>query len=322
MFEHPQFDIYSIDDIPTETDLYLRSEEDMAAYEKSMLVLFAEKRWESESRVCFVAVQKINTASLELLWFTNIYDRYHRLSITLPRDKIRCCVGSFNWDEDPTIFVDSDWLQEALRQSKCVFAMIDASGVRDALSAGLDFAKTLPCLRSGVDEIASNFPDVSFISFADSIILKSHWTSGYFKDATKYSYYPESLLHIFKDVEVLFHSVLGLKAYGIFTQGSNVYEDSLLHISESKNHVCLNSLGAPFSDLKTIDETARRSIREGIHAPFDLYLDESYFLSLKLGGDAKGLGRKQRYPYTTALGQVEAKYVCMSADDVLSNLEV
>jgi len=165
------------------------------------------------------------------------------------------------------------------------------------------------------------YPQISFISFADSLVLKSHWTSGYFVDSTKYAYDPECLLYVFEEIQTLFRDVLGLESYGMFTQGSNAYEDSLLHISQSKNHVCLNSLGAPFSDLKTIEETARKSIREGIHERYDLYLDESFFLSLKLSGDAKGLGRKQRYPYTTALGQVEAKYVCMSADDVLSNLE-
>ena len=33
-------------------------------------------------------------------------------------------------------------------------------------------------LRSGLDAIASRYPQISFVSFADSVLLKSHWSLG------------------------------------------------------------------------------------------------------------------------------------------------
>lgn len=46
-------------------------------------------------------------------------------------------------------------------------------------------------LRDRVDEIASGRPDISFVSFADSILLKSNWWPGYVEAQQQYLYEPE-----------------------------------------------------------------------------------------------------------------------------------
>ncbi len=70
--------------------------------------------------------------------------------------------------------------------------------------------------------------------------------------------------------------------YGIFTQGTNeYYDDANLHISRNKNHICLNSLGIPFANLISIDETIRANIESHNHLRYELYFDEDFYFTLK-----------------------------------------
>ena len=55
-----------------------------------------------------VAIRKINGSSLELSWYANTYTRFHEISIILPRDKIKICVGCWQYDIKPYIFVDHE----------------------------------------------------------------------------------------------------------------------------------------------------------------------------------------------------------------------
>jgi hypothetical protein len=322
MFDHPDFDVYPIDNIPLHTDLYLRDERDMAAHEKAMLDSFEKKEWKPAGPVSFVAARHVAQDTVELDMFVNIYDRYHRVSVSLPRSHIRCCVGSSAWDEKPSIFVDGDWLERIHCRVKCVFGLIDADGIRSALRRGLDMGSHLEELRVAIDEVAARFPQVLFLSFADSVVLKSQWTSGYYKKKFRYSYDPESMLVIFGEIRKLFQRILGCRVYGVFTQGDNLYHDtSLHHISKAGNHVCLNSLGAPFADLKAIEDAARKRIRTNEHGKHDLYLDESFMFSLKLhgGGD---LRVRPRHGYTQTLSGVQALYVCASYEEVARPMSV
>ena len=185
---------------------------------------------------------------------------------------------------------------------------------------GLIVNARLQDLRTRMDELASRFPSVSFITCADTVLLKSNWTAGYFPAGVKYTYNPEIFLGLFKEIRSLFEESVGLKVYGIFTQGTNeFYADPVMHISESKNHVCLNALGSPFADLFTIDNSARKAIKAKVHPRFELYLDEAYFLSLRLNFE---FDRRQlpRFPYPKVLSNGSTKYVCTTCDDILTVL--
>jgi hypothetical protein len=264
----------------------------------------------------------VTERSIELSWFADVFERFHEVAIDLPRDQIVFCVGSWRWDEKPTIFVRSAWLKKIHVRFHSVFGLIDAIGARDALNTGAVGSIQLHILRSGLDALALRFPQVSFISWADSLILKSNWTAGYFQLGVKNTYDPELFLRLFTELRTLYRETLNLQIYGVFTQGVNeYYDDSLLHVSESRNHVCINSLGAPFADLRSIESAARRGFKEKHHQPSELYLDESYFNSLNFDFKfEKGLVR--RYSYTTSFRRIAASYVCVSCDDLLSNLRV
>jgi len=115
---------------------------------------------------------------------------------------------------------------------------------------------------------------------------------------------------------------LGLKTYAVIAQGSNeYYDDALLHISPSKKHICLNSLGVPFAQLMEIEGTARKAIRSGIHPRSDLYMDEQYFRSLKF----KFSFEKNEEPsnqYQAKMMSTPSKYYYSSLANIIKNLEV
>src|SRR5688572_10768319 len=108
MIEHSNFDIYTPDTLPLDQDVYLRDEAFAKDYEASFLALWDGKDWEPSGYVSFVAVKHVSPVSLELSWFPNIFDRFHEVTVVLPRDEIVYCVGSWQFDEKPSIFVKSD----------------------------------------------------------------------------------------------------------------------------------------------------------------------------------------------------------------------
>jgi hypothetical protein len=59
------------------------------------------------------------------------------------------------------------------------------------------------------------------------------------------------------------------------------YDDALLHVSETGNHISLNSLGPPFAQLQSIDQAARSAIRQVTHGPAELYIDSTSFRSIQ-----------------------------------------
>ena len=90
-------------------------------------------------------------------------------------------------------------------------------------------------------------------------------------------------------------------------------------VSQTKNHVCLNSLGAPFADLKSIDEAARRAYKENPVA-CDLYLDELYFNSLRLDSKFKQTISDWN-SYTMYISRTRAWYARVSCDEILKNVK-
>lgn len=121
------------------------------------------------------------------------------------------------------------------------------------------------------------------MSFADSLLLKSDWTVGHYERGVRYTYAPERLLGVLPLVRAAFREELGLDMYAVLTQGSNEYDEaSPLHVAPSKNHVSLNTLGLPFAQLISIDHAVRGALKAREHAPTDIYMDTTLFLSLRL----------------------------------------
>ena len=234
---------------------------------------------------------------------------------------IRECVGSARWDWDPTIFVDSSWLNELYAKVFSAFGLIDAIDLRKAIdSQSLSRTKLLN-LRDQIDELADRHKNVAFISFGDSVLVKSNWTVGSVHDDITYTYRPEALVTVARDFQEIFLRTLGLRCYAILTQGHNeYYNDSLLHVSNTQNHICLNSLGIPFARLTAIEKDVRHAIRQGTHPPAEIYLDESLYHSLDLRYEYKK-GDRPKAAYVDAMSGRSAYYYYADVATILENLE-
>lgn len=312
MFEHPDFDQLTPETLPLDFDLKLCDEKFMAEYEQLFLAHLAGQGWGHVKYVCFAAARKVTVHAVELTWFVDISRRYHAVEVTLPRDQIVRCISIDKWDEKPTIFVKSAWLDDMYRRVNSVFGLVDAVGVRDAIGHGLCFRTKLPELRQAIDRVAELQPYIAFLSFADSVILKTNWTTGFFR-TTHVAYDPEAILKAFVAVRQVFRDVLGLGVYGVFTQGANEFSEAqVLHVASAGNHVCLNSFGGPFADLQSIEEAARLAVRERRHSPAELYLDQRFYHSLV----QKAKMRPKSFPYRAVISGVEGEYVCVNCDDL------
>jgi hypothetical protein len=315
------FDNYEFDDIPLNRDIYIVDDAYLNEYEKSMLRFFDGGEYEYIGYVSYFAARAIRANSLELSWYANVHDRFHELSIILPREQFVACVGSWQCDEKPRIFVKSGWLEDIYMRTYSVFALVDAADVKKAIENGQVDRSRLIRLRGAIDSLAEVHPDVSFISFGDSILLKSNWSVGYSKRGVLYTYHPELFIHLAREINKIYLEILGLSTYAVIAQGSNeFYDDPLLHISKTTNHISLNSLGIPFAQLVEIEATARKAIRAGAHPRSELYLDEQYYHSLRFrfGFNKHEMPSSQ---YQTKMMASPTKYFYLTIDDVVANLE-
>lgn len=271
--------------------------------------------------ISYAAIRRIDEYALELSWYPNIHDRFHEVRITLPRSEFICCVDVYDYDEKPHIFVKNAWLNDLHLRPYSAFALVDAIGVKRALAAQTLKNAKLRELRRRIDSLAKRSPRVSFISFADTLLLKTNWSVGTFDSNVRYTYKPEFLVKLLPELSRIYESVLGLKTYAVITQGLNHYYDkALLHISRSRNHICLNSLGLPFAQLLAIDEAVREAIRSGAHPPTDLYMDDHFYHSLRFRYEFD----KHSQPsaaYMAPLSGVSSEYYYCTMEAVLSNLD-
>ena len=320
MFENETFDVYSFESIPLDRDCYLMDEIYLGEYEKSLLDIFEGKGYKNVGYVSYVAPRKVHANSAELSWYPNINTRFHEVAISLPKDQFVICVGCWRYDEKPHIFVKSRWLEHLYLRQYSVFGMIDAIGVKEALKNGGLSRDKLLRLRDAIDDLAKRYREVLFISFADSTLLKSNWSVGYFKSDVEYTYEPEIFLRIAKEFQLIYQDALGLDAYAILTQGSNeYYDDSLHHVSETGNHICLNSLGIPFAQLMSIDEAARAAIRQKTHEPSEVYMDKQFYhsLSFRLDFDSHALGSSK---YRSKMMSTDSSYYYSTCQHIIDNL--
>ncbi len=283
LFDHKDIDKYCFDEIPLNQDCLLMSEIYMEEFSASLIKMLEEDKGNPYEigYGSYVAGRNINNNSIDLSWYANVHTRFHEVSINIPKNKVKGCVGCWRYNIKPYIFVEHEWLELLYTREYSVFALIDAIGVKKAIRNNLLSKEKLVRLRNKLDSLAAQHQDISFISFADSLILKSNWSVGYFRKGIEYSYEPEVFLKIIKEIQDIYREILSLEIYAVLTQGSNEYYDEpLLHISETMNHICLNSLGLPFAELLAIESSAKTAIRGKVHPPAEVYLDEHYYHSL------------------------------------------
>lgn len=319
-FSHPQFQVFPIENVPLDRDVFLMDEKWLRTWELSYLKFFNGENFENVGYISYAAVRMARPDCLELSWYPNIFDRFHEVSVLLPKSAFIACVDVHDYDEKPHIFVKSEWLTGLHLRPYSAFALIDAIGVKSALMAGKLPGDHLVQLRSRIDEIADATPGVAFVSFADSLLLKANWYVGQHDSGINYSYDPERIVQLIPSIAAAYNDVLGMKIYAVLAQGINEYGDTaLIHRSALGGHLSLNSLGLPFAQLLAIDEAVRQAIREGRHGPFELYVDELFFHSIRFryGFDKHA---QPSASYQPPMASTRGRYYCTSSTIVIDNL--
>jgi hypothetical protein len=318
-FSHAEFQLHPFEDVPLNEDVFLMDERWMPEYEAAQIQNFNGGEYPSVGYISYAAVRSIGVDSLEISWYPNIYDRFHEVLVTLPRQAFINCVDTPRWDGNPRIFVKSSWLAGLYSRPFSAFALIDAIGVKNALAKGRLEGPSLVRLRDRIDVIAAANPAVAFVSFADSILLKANWTVGQYHDDIVYSYNPEAIIRMLPTIATAYREELSLDTYATVAQGYNLYDDSdLLHLAG--NHLSLNSLGLPFAQVMAIEGAARTAIRAGTHAPSELYLDENFYHSLRFDSN-RGKPALPKAAYTSRMGGGVCFYFYSDRETVLRNLD-
>tara|TARA_B100001113_G_C21064105_1_gene602569 strand:+ start:264 stop:1253 length:990 start_codon:yes stop_codon:yes gene_type:complete len=323
LFEDDDIDKYTFEEIPLDRDCLLMSEIHMKEFDEAVQKMLRREECNpyEVGYVSPVAIRTINSNSLDLSWYPNTFTRFHEVSISLPRDVFKACIGCWQYDIKPYIFVDHDWLEHLHLREYSVFALIDAIGVKNTLRDNTLTKDKLIELREKIDRLADIEPDISFISFADSLILKTNWDVGYFHKGIKCSYKPEKILLVIKELDRIYKEVLGLPIYAVLTQGSNeYYGEPLLHISKNQNHICLNSLGVPFAELLAIESAAKSAIKSGVHPRMQLYLDEQFYHSIQFKYEFKK-NDKPKNSYSAIMKSSEPCYFYSSCDELIENID-
>ena len=325
-FAHREFRVRCFEDVPVNGEVYLADERWMSEYEAARIELFNGAPFRNVGFISYAAVRSVGNDSIELSWFPDLSTRFHEVWVRLPREAFIACVDTPRWDDRPRIFVKSAWLSQLHLRPYSAFALVDAIGVKAALSKGQLAGPALVRLRDRIDAIAANHLGVAFVSFADSLLLKVNWFVGQYDSDTgysdvRYSYAPESLITLVPTIAQAFRDEVGLEIYAAIAQGVNEYEDTaLLHSSPEGHHLSLNSLGLPFAQLLAIDGAVRSAIREGRHPPAELYLDEQFYHSLHFRHSFK----KDELPqasYQAPLVSTRSRYVYTDCQTILRNLD-
>ncbi|MCU0732188.1 MAG: hypothetical protein MUE84_11480, partial [Hyphomonas sp.] len=190
------------------------SEEWMSAYSDAMLKGIVHGEWECDVGYASMAcAHRINKNSVELSWYPNIIDRFHEVRIVLPRKHFVTCTEIPKYDEKPRIFVSDEWYKNLHTRIFSAFALVDAIGVKDGLIAGTITQEKLYDLRRRIDVIAAKHLDAAFVSFADSLLIKTNWTVGQWDLPIKYTYAPEKIIKIIPELSDAYKAALGLNIY-------------------------------------------------------------------------------------------------------------
>ena len=321
MFEHPDFVEYGFDELPLDQDLSLVEEEFMAGVEAALLEGFSGGGYDPPGYFSPAAVRFIEADSAELSWFPNVTKRFHKFPIRLPRTEFVRCISSDRYDIDYIVFVKKKWLREQFARKHATFVLLDAIGVKDALRSNVLSQKQLLRLREEIDLLAAQHLELSFVSVADSLVIKAEWSLAFYLTGAESTYFPETLVLVVEQLQKIYRDVLGLSVYAVFTQGVNeYYEEKGLHTSDTGNHVCFNSLGVPFAELLAIDRAVSEAIKSEKLAPHDLYMEDTFLhsLSMKSGFKRENLTRGR---YQAHLMRTPGEFYAASIGEILGNLE-
>lgn len=180
-FSSYSFQQFSLDELPLGRDTWIMDEAYIGEWEAEWLKTIHGDEKASPYEIGYitpVSIEEVTPAGADIRWYPNTHDRFHVVKTFLPREAFVAAALAYEYEKRVSVFVKSEWLRKLHLRSNSIFAMIDAVDMTAAIRSGAITYEKVIALRDALDALAAGHPFISFISFADSLLLKTNWTAG------------------------------------------------------------------------------------------------------------------------------------------------
>jgi hypothetical protein len=282
--DHIEF--YEITDVPLYKDSFLVSDDNLEKIEKQWVEFLASdcdyEKWVHPNRLMDYIPCSISSVTETHLNITILLDRssrFHTISKSLPTKFFKTAFKVFSSEKRPFIVVDQKWFRNLRSSIYSAYVLIDFVGIRSLLNENGEFPSAkLNSIKSIVDKFSDQNKDLTFLTCADNIIIKSGWTLN--SNLSKYQ--PEKLIKSVYQLMTQIKNDTEISSYAILTQGANyVDETNLTNGKTPENHFFISSISVPFIEAFEIDENVRKRIREGEIDKMQFYIENSFYTSTK-----------------------------------------
>ncbi|MDR3477010.1 MAG: hypothetical protein P4M14_03135 [Gammaproteobacteria bacterium] len=265
-----------------------------------------------------IIVNKIRSSNLQLsIFLTYSNDRFHEMSFELPKSEYIQCLEHQD-SKYPCVFVKDTWFKKFLETKYCCYGLIDEVDFKETYLINPDLNDYSLKRKSGIEKIANEYPQISFVIFSDSVLLKLPWSL----DQYEATYTPELMVGIFKEIKDFYKRKLHCECYGIFIQGVNYTStNDLISVGKNNNCIDLNCSGSAFANLFSIDATIKLNIKNKQHKKSQIYFDEKFLISLKINPEKKEKLHKYLFPYYSSLYRSYENYVSDAESLVLGETD-
>ena len=282
--EHIEF--YGTSDIPLNKDSFLLSDQWVDKIEQQWTEFLSPKydhqKWIHPNGLMDYVPCHISSVSESHFNITLLLDRssrFHTISKTLPARFFRTAFKVFTSEKRPYIIVDQNWFNNLKNSVYSAYVLIDFIGIRNLLNEYGEFPyDTLNSIKTIIDKYSNQHKDLTFLTCADNIIIKSGWEFG--SENSKYQ--PEKLIITVNQLMKEIKKETLINSYAIMTQGANyVDEKNLIHSATPKNHFFMSSISVPFIEAFEIDFDIRKRIKNKEIDKMPFYIEHSFYISTK-----------------------------------------
>ena len=95
-FSHSDFQHFEFEQVPLDRDVYLMDESWITDWELAYLDFFEGKPFRNVGYISYAAVRQASADALEISWYPNIMDRFHEVSVLLPRYAFVACIDVYD----------------------------------------------------------------------------------------------------------------------------------------------------------------------------------------------------------------------------------
>ena len=282
--EHIEF--YGTNDIPLNKDSFLLSDQWLDKIEQQWTEFLSpesdcEKWIHPNGLMDYIPchISAVNDSHLNITLLLDRSTRFHTISKTLPNQFFKTAFKVFTSEKRPYIIVDQSWFNNLKSSIYSAYVVIDFVGIRNLLNQYGEFpSDKFNSIKLIVDKFCNQNKDLTFLTCADNIIIKSGWEF----DSNHSKYQPEKLVKTVNQLMFEIENETEIESYAIMTQGANyVDEKNLTHSITPKNHFFISSISVPFIEAFEIDSDVRKRIRSKEIEKKKFYIEQSFYISTK-----------------------------------------